>query len=156
MTHSGWAMPSDEDDDIPANCSLIPDFIVKDARLWFYRAFIARVVDGDTVIAVLDRGLQDFKVLKLRLAGVDAPELRPRDGTLEQRNIERALAERAKQRLIVLINQREVIVQLHKTRKRDRWLASVFLPSSFERTANQTLLDEKLAVRYGEQRPWRL
>jgi len=148
-------MPVEDDDDIPSGCDSVPDFMVKDARLWFYRALVVRVVDGDTVIVVLDRGLQDFKVLKLRLAGVDAPELRPREGTLDQRTSERLLAEKAKSRLVALVHQREVIVRSHKTRKRDRWLADVFLPPDFAKTANQLLIDEKLAVRYGEQRPWR-
>lgn len=132
-----------------------PEFSIEDDRLWHYRAYVIRVVDGDTVILYLDRGLQDYVILKVRLAGVDAPELRPREGSTSNRSIERALGERARARLAELIEFKQVIVRTQKTAKHGRWLATIFLPTDPRRSANQLLIDEGLAVPYGSRRPWR-
>jgi endonuclease YncB( thermonuclease family) len=43
-----------------------------------------RVIDGDTVEVVLDRGFQDEKTVKLRLLGCDAPEKSTRKNLLER------------------------------------------------------------------------
>ena len=44
--------------------------------LYRYRAKIIRVIDGDTVEAEIDHGCSIFSKRKLRLSGMDAPELR--------------------------------------------------------------------------------
>lgn len=43
-----------------------------------------RVVDGDTVVVVMDRGWGDRKKTALRLNGLDAPESRTRKNLLER------------------------------------------------------------------------
>lgn len=40
-----------------------------------YRAVCKRVVDGDTLDVLLDKGLRDYDYERLRLSGVDAPEI---------------------------------------------------------------------------------
>jgi micrococcal nuclease len=44
--------------------------------LWTYRAVVLRVVDGDTFDARIDLGFHTFREERLRLVGVDAPEMR--------------------------------------------------------------------------------
>lgn len=43
-----------------------------------------RVIDGDTVVVVIDRGWGDRKKTSLRLGGIDAPESRTRKNLLER------------------------------------------------------------------------
>lgn len=131
------------------------NFESKDERLWFFRAKVMRVVDGDTVYLYADKGFHEYMIMKVRLAGIDAPELRPRSGTPAQRIAEKVLATQATQRLEDLIGGKEVIVRTEKAGKFGRWLGEIYLPSDATKTANQTLLEEGLAVKYGDPRPWR-
>jgi endonuclease YncB( thermonuclease family) len=131
------------------------DLSLKDSRLWFYRAYVHQVVNGDTVMATVDRGFNDFAYMKLRLNGVDAPSPDPRGGSDVDRQRERKLGLLAKQRLAQLIQGREVIVRSFKTAKQDRFLADIYLPGHISRTVNSILLEEKLAVRFGTPQHWR-
>ncbi|HXI15919.1 MAG TPA: hypothetical protein VNM48_06065 [Chloroflexota bacterium] len=47
--------------------------------LYHYRVRIDRVVDGDTVQCTMDQGLRIYRSERLRLLGVDTPELRASD-----------------------------------------------------------------------------
>jgi micrococcal nuclease len=44
-----------------------------------YRAQCLRVIDGDTAILFVDRGNYDYSQWKMRLYGVDTPELRSKN-----------------------------------------------------------------------------
>jgi endonuclease YncB( thermonuclease family) len=139
------------------------NFKLKDPRLFHYRCLVLKVVDGDTVMLLRDKGSYSYDVIKVRLAGVDAPERRPRAGTRAQQEHERKLAEATARRLESLIAGKEVIVRTEKTGKFDRWLGFIEVPGgelqaeiiNLPETANQVLLDEGLAVVYGTPRPWR-
>lgn len=48
--------------------------------MYEYRATILRVVDGDTVDVTLDLGFDVHLKQRLRLRGIDAPELRTTEG----------------------------------------------------------------------------
>ena len=133
----------------------VPKFHIQDPRLWHYRAFVIRVIDGDTIVALRDLGTHKYDVLKVRLAGVDAPELRPRVGTPAERTAEKLLGAAATDRLAQLIEHKEIIMRTEKTGKYGRWLAYLYVPGSETQTANQVLLDEGHAVVYGTPRPWR-
>jgi micrococcal nuclease len=43
---------------------------------YFYKAKIISVYDGDTVTAVIDLGFEITKKIKIRLYGINAPEIR--------------------------------------------------------------------------------
>jgi len=62
-----------------------------------YKAKTVRVVDGDTIDAMVDLGFSTFKKIRIRMHGINAPESRTRD--LEEKK--RGLA--AKARLIELL-----------------------------------------------------
>lgn len=85
-----------------------------------YRAFIDRVVDGDTVIATIDLGFNTSQKVRLRLMGVDTPEV---VGT------ERAAGLAAKEWLNNVLAAQRVIVETHKDRgdKYGRYLAVIWL-----------------------------
>ena len=141
----------------------LPKFTLQDPRLWHYRAIVLRVVDGDTAMLYRDKGTYTYDVIKVRLAGIDAPEKRPRVGSPQQRDNEKRLAEVASKRLEALIEGQEVIIRTEKTGKFGRWLATIEAPDgdipvevvNAPKSVNQILLDEGLAVVYGKPRPWR-
>ncbi|HXI15472.1 MAG TPA: thermonuclease family protein [Chloroflexota bacterium] len=47
--------------------------------LYHYRIWIERVIDGDSIQVNLDQGLRIYRNERLRLLGVDTPELRAPD-----------------------------------------------------------------------------
>lgn len=113
------------------------------------RAHLLRVVDGDTV-EVLARIWPDHYVETLvRLADIDAPELRGRCAD------EIALAERAKARLAALLaGQRLLLVDVHYGKYAGRVVARVLTEDG--RDVARILLEEKLARPYdgGRRAPW--
>ena len=64
--------------------------------MYKYNAKLDRVVDGDTVDALVDLGFDTWKKVRIRMHGINAPESRTRD--LEEKA--RGLA--SKERLIEL------------------------------------------------------
>ena len=59
---------------------------------YFYKARIERVVDGDTIIALVDLGFQVHRLQRLRLAAIDTPELDTPQGERARDLVERELA----------------------------------------------------------------
>ena len=47
--------------------------------MYKYNAKLDRVVDGDTVDALVDLGFDTHKIIRIRLVGINAPESRTRD-----------------------------------------------------------------------------
>ncbi len=47
-----------------------------ESALFTFRAKLVRVIDGDTIDVVLDQGLHNTRTERLRLLGVDCPEMR--------------------------------------------------------------------------------
>ncbi|MHA2039470.1 MAG: thermonuclease family protein [Promethearchaeota archaeon] len=88
--------------------------------LYFYKGFVCGVYDGDTLTVSLDLGIEISKKIKVRLLGVDTPELR-----LEER--EEGLKVRDYVRGLVL--QKEVLIKTYKdkTGKYGRYLAEIFI-----------------------------
>lgn len=113
------------------------------------RAHLVRVVDGDTV-EVLARIWPDHYVeTRVRLAGIDAPELRGRCAE------ESALAERAKARLAALLSgNRLLLADVHYGKYAGRVVARVLTEDG--RDVAQILRAEKLARSYagGRRAPW--
>ena len=52
---------------------------IYNVELYVYNAKLDRVVDGDTVDAMIDLGLDTWVFKRIRLLGIDAPETRTRD-----------------------------------------------------------------------------
>lgn len=113
------------------------------------RAHLVRVVDGDTV-EVLARIWPDHYVETLvRLAGIDAPELRGRCAE------EVALAERAKARLAALLaGNRLLLADVRYGKYAGRVVARVLTEDG--RDVAAILVAERLARRYegGRRAPW--
>ena len=111
------------------------DFSTADPRLWHYRAKVSKVLRGDSLIALIDLGFCSFRVERLQLAGVEAP-------------VDRALADKARRRLVELVEGREVLIRTERTAKLGRWLATIDLDGDRRLTVNRVLLDEGLVRVY--------
>ena len=48
--------------------------------IYIYKAELVRVVDGDTVELMIDLGFSQFTRQTMRLYGIDAPEMRTKEG----------------------------------------------------------------------------
>jgi len=55
---------------------------------WIYQATLERVVDGDTVDIVIDLGFSTFRKERIRLYGIDAPEINTEAGKLAKGFVE--------------------------------------------------------------------
>lgn len=108
--------------------------------MYTYKAKITEVYDGDTVTALVDLGFRISFEIKIRLLGIDTPEIR---GT------ERPEGLIARDRLRELVLGKEVILKTERDRqeKFGRWLGELFFPDD-DQSVNQKLLQEGLAKRY--------
>ena len=102
--------------------------------LYTYEAVVERVIDGDTLICEILCGLGVTVRQRLRLRGVDCPELKTKPG------------EKAKRFVQSKLKKTDVIViKTHLSDKYDRPLADVWFGPD-EQYLNQLLLDEGLAM----------
>ncbi len=90
-------------------------------NLYFYRAIVQKVYDGDTCTVDIDLGLKTWiRGERIRLARIDAPELRgeEREEGLRSRDFLRAL-----------IDGREILIQTIKDRtgRYGRYIAEIWL-----------------------------
>ena len=109
--------------------------------MYTYNAKLDRVVDGDTVDALVDLGFDTWKKVRIRMHGMNAPESRTRD--LEEKA--RGLA--AKNRLIELLDSGEFILVSHGVGKYGRCLGEIFLTMEGD-SVNNLLISEGHAVEY--------
>ena len=87
--------------------------------MYVYEATVKKVVDGDTLDLHVDLGLRVFKSVRIRLKGVDAPEMRNEGGP------------EAKEYLLsILPIGKRCIVYTYKdsTDKYGRWLGEIKVP----------------------------
>ena len=109
--------------------------------MYEYKAVITKVYDGDTLTAEVDLGFKMWaKKVKLRLVGVDTPEIRTKDP------IEKELAIKARDKVRDLCLGKEVIVKTHGKGKYGRWLASVYVDGDLD--VGRYLISEGFAKTY--------
>ena len=128
--------------------------------MYQYKAKLIRVVDGDTVDAMIDCGFNTFKKERIRLYGIDAPESRTRDKAEKKRG----LAAKARLKELIKEGKNKFIVEtsIDKKGKYGRLLGRLFpilestnLTTKTKKTKkanikcyNQVLVDEGHAVKY--------
>ncbi|UAB75936.1 thermonuclease family protein [Mesoflavibacter sp. SCSIO 43206] len=107
--------------------------------MYNYKAKIIDVYDGDTVTAMVDLGFLHFQEMKLRLYGIDTPELRGEER--EQGIIVRDI-------LREMMLGKEVTIRSYKDKqgKYGRYLANIILEDGLE--VNQWLVDNGHAKEY--------
>ena len=121
----------------------------KRAKLYTYRALVENIIDGDTVWVEVDCGFGMWLRQKLRLRGIDTPELGTEEG------------ERARAFAVEALRTVDwVVLTTSKPDKYDRYLADLFYlegEADPERVAelgnclNQELIDRGLAQPFSEE-----
>ena len=111
---------------------------------WRYEAKLIRVVDGDTVDAMVDLGFSTHRKLRIRFHGMNAPERRTRDAE------EKVRGKAATARLVEILDAEDgaFVVCSHGIGKFGRCLGELFTDSLGEVSVNQTLIDEGHGVEY--------
>ncbi len=125
--------------DAKGNYSLTPYSVPRTLHdsLHAYEATVERVIDGDTLWAVIDAGFGTQVREKLRLRGIDCPELGSPEGEAAKRFVMKLLPQGAR-----------CIIKSSKSDKYGRFVADVMLndKDGKQQHLNNLLLQEGLAV----------
>jgi|TARA_R110000824_G_scaffold44752_2_gene130000 micrococcal nuclease len=119
--------------------------------MYRYKATLIKIVDGDTVDAMIDCGFSTFKKERIRLHGINAPESRTRD----KEEKKRGLAAKARLKELIKEGKNEFIVEtkIDKKGKFGRLLGTLYRDETPATDApvsyNQMLINEGHAVAYG-------
>ena len=112
--------------------------------MFTYKAYLERVIDGDTLLVNIDLGFSVFIEQRLRLRGLDAPELGTSQGAASKKFIESRLKD-----------CEFLIIKTHGSDKYDRYLVDVFYLKGEDNEdkvlrdgtfLNNELLEERLAL----------
>jgi len=112
--------------------------------LYTYEAFVERVVDGDTIIVRIDLGFDVLKRQRIRLRGVDAPEIETDEGKKAEKFVRKKLK-----------GIEKVVLRTHWHDMYGRYVADVMYDSGQlskddvllkGRFLNQELLDSGMAL----------
>ena len=108
-----------------------------------YNATVTKVVDGDTIDAMVDLGFGTWKKVRIRMHGINAPESRTRD--LEEKK--KGLA--AKARLIEMLeeNEKHFILISHGVGKFGRCLGEIYI-KGHNTSLNKQLISEGHGTEY--------
>ena len=106
-----------------------------------YNATVIRVVDGDTIDAMVDLGFSTFKKIRIRMHGINAPESRTRD--LEEKK--RGLAAKASLTELLEDADNKFILVSHGVGKFGRCLGDIRINDA---SVNLQLINEGHGTEY--------
>jgi len=112
------------------------------AKLYHYKALVVKVYDGDTITVNINLGFGIImRKVKIRLLGIDTPELRRVSDEEKVRGIEARefLSDLVLDRIIVLKTKKD------KTGKYGRLLGTIYINDI---DINQMMIDQGHAVKY--------
>ena len=113
--------------------------------LWEYRARVTRIVDGDNIDVGVDLGFKITKNERLRLLGVNTPEIRGSER-------EQGLKSKAFLEEVIPVGS-WVQIRTHKTGKYGRYIAEVFYftddDPELRNDLGEVLIKEGLGAPYG-------
>ena len=121
--------------------------------MYTYNAKLVKVVDGDTIDALVDLGFDTWKQVRIRMHGMNAPESRTRD--LEEKKL--GLAAKARLKEILKENKNKFILVSHGVGKYGRCLGEIFVENTpsdhelypyLEVSVNRVLINEGHAKEY--------
>jgi endonuclease YncB( thermonuclease family) len=121
------------------------------ARIYAYRATVSRIIDGDTLWATVDLGFNHWTDVKLRLRGIDAPEVGTAGGKRATDYLTQALSE-----------ANAFVVTTTKVDLYDRYLADLFvLPDQTDLAAvaskgryiNRAMINDGVARLWTDTKP---
>lgn len=106
--------------------------------MYTYKANIVSVYDGDTVTALVDLGFKISFQMKLRLLGINTPEMRGPE-KIEGKKVRDLVRE------LILNKEVTIVTKRDKKGKYGRYLATIFID---DLNVNQWLLDNNHAVSF--------
>lgn len=115
-----------------------------ESELFTYEAEIDEVFDADTLWADIHLGFGIWTHQKLRLRGIDAPEITTTEGQAAKKFLASVIARRAKRGEAI---SRKVLITSTKSDKYDRYLADIWVGDVY---VNQLLLDKGFATKVSE------
>ena len=95
--------------------------------MYKYRAKVIRVVDGDTLDAMIDLGFNTWVKKRVRLSGIDAYESRTRDKVEKTKG----LAAKARVKQVLEDNDNEIVLTSLGVGKYGRCLGEIQLVNSY-------------------------
>lgn len=113
--------------------------------LYTYAATLKKVIDGDTIDVCIDLGFDIHYACRVRLSGVDAPEIRT--SNIEEKKLGLAAKEYVEKWFEANNNRCIINTIKDKKGKYGRILGSVF-DIKEEKILNKELLDKGLANKY--------
>lgn len=116
----------------------------KNEASWRYEAMVTRVVDGDTIDAMIDLGFSTHRKIRIRFHGINTPESRTRD--LEEKKRGKAATARLKE--ILDAEDGKFVVSSLGVGKYGRCLGVLYTKSLGETSVQQTLINEGHGVEY--------
>ena len=109
-------------------------------HLYHYKAEVLSVYDGDTVTLMIDQGMKHFARVKIRMIGINTPEIRTTDLEEKKRGYE------AKEYLKSRIEGKTVIVHTLKKGRFARWLGVIWDYDENAEELGESLNDEMIRV----------
>lgn len=117
-----------------------------------YKAKLIRVVDGDTVDFMVDLGFNVWSKQRIRLFGINTPEVRTRNKKEKEAGL------RAKAYVQNMLKDAEIEIKAYEKGKYGKYLADIYLCSGKDRVSlNFLLLEFGYVVEYygGKKPAWR-
>lgn len=99
-----------------------------------YKATLSRAIDGDTMVVIIDLRFDVYIHVRLRLVGVNAPEISTSAGKAARARLLSFLAE----------SQNEFLVDIEKKDRYGRWLGEVWLMRDGQQISLNKLLNENV------------
>ena len=110
-------------------------------KLYHYKIHkLVKVVDGDTIDAIIDLGFNIFVEKRIRLYGIDTPECRTRD---KQEKV-RGLAAKQKLKELLSQNKQAIFIESFGEGKFGRLLAKIYVE-------DQDIIETMITEGYGKQ-----
>lgn len=109
-------------------------------NLYHYKAEVLSVYDGDTITVMIDQGMKHFARVKVRMIGINTPEIRTKD--LD----EKARGYAAKDYLKSRIEGKTIVINTVKKGKFGRWLGVIWLYEEGMEELGESLNDEMIRM----------
>ena len=119
--------------------------------MYKYKAKLLKVIDGDTVDALIDLGFDTWVKKRIRLAGINAFEVRTRDKEIKKKG----LIAKARLAYVLEQNNNQFLLTSHGVGKYGRCLGELRVEKNYIRSdkyhgkiINEMLVKEGHAVKY--------
>ena len=110
-------------------------------ELFTYKAFVEKVIDGDTLKVRFDLGFNTWMRETLRLRGLDCPEMGTKEGQAAKAFVQSYIKE-----------AQMLIIRSSRADKYDRYLADVFIPTGSGPDEETDIYLNNLLVEHGHAR----